>query len=316
MPVITVHGPDGTHTIEGRSGETLLSALQRAGLREPEAPCGGNGTCGKCLAAVSGRGDAGRCAGARAAPGRRRAPSGLPYPADRRLFRDPGRAPAGLRRLRGRFPPRLPAALGRRSGVRRAGRGGRYRNHHGGGHALRSDHRCAAGNRGRHEPPAGLRRRRDFPHPVCQYRSRRSGPDDQRHSGAGLPSGVRPVRPRRTQHWGGTGRNGGGQHHHGASVRRALPRLHRRSPLYAAGPVWRSVLPGGWFLPGVSPGTGLSRSRGRGLCGRRHYGRIVRIRGLAGRASGTVSGYRHQRGDGAGHKGRLHDLRHCRGPRL
>ena len=52
MPVITVHGPDGTHTIEGRSGETLLSALQRAGLREPEAPCGGNGTCGKCLAAV------------------------------------------------------------------------------------------------------------------------------------------------------------------------------------------------------------------------------------------------------------------------
>lgn len=49
MPVITVHGPDGTHTIEGRSGETLLSALQRAGLREPEAPCGGNGTCGKCL---------------------------------------------------------------------------------------------------------------------------------------------------------------------------------------------------------------------------------------------------------------------------
>ncbi|MCQ5030132.1 ASKHA domain-containing protein [Flavonifractor sp. DFI.6.63] len=54
MPVITVHGPDGTHTIEGRSGETLLSALQRAGLREPEAPCGGNGTCGKCLAAVSG----------------------------------------------------------------------------------------------------------------------------------------------------------------------------------------------------------------------------------------------------------------------
>ena len=50
MPVITVHGPDGTHTIEGRSGETLLSALQRAGLREPEAPCGGNGTCGKCLA--------------------------------------------------------------------------------------------------------------------------------------------------------------------------------------------------------------------------------------------------------------------------
>ena len=54
MPVITVHGPDGTHTIEGRSGETLLSALQRAGLREPEAPCGGNGTCGKCMAAVSG----------------------------------------------------------------------------------------------------------------------------------------------------------------------------------------------------------------------------------------------------------------------
>lgn len=135
MPVITVHGPDGTHTIEGRSGETLLSALQRAGLREPEAPCGGNGTCGKCLAAVSGAVTPADAQERALLPAGRRAPSGLPYPADRRLFRDPGRAPAGLRRLRGRFPPRLPAALGRRSGVRRAGRGGRYRNHHGGGHA-------------------------------------------------------------------------------------------------------------------------------------------------------------------------------------
>lgn len=249
MPVITVHGPDGTHTIEGRSGETLLSALQRAGLREPEAPCGGNGTCGKCLAAVSGAvtpADAQERA-LLPAGGERRLACRTRLTGDCSVTLDALRA--GLRRLRGRFPPRLPAALGRRSGVRRAGRGGRYRNHHGGGHALRSDHRCAAGNRGRHEPPAGLRRRRDFPHPVCQYRSRRSGPDDQRHSGAGLPSGVRPVRPRRTQHWGGTGRNGGGQHHHGASVRRRSPASIAAAPFTPQDRFGAVCSPGDGFFP-------------------------------------------------------------------
>ena len=40
-----------THTVEAVSGETILSALRRAGI-VVEAPCGGNGTCSKCKVTV------------------------------------------------------------------------------------------------------------------------------------------------------------------------------------------------------------------------------------------------------------------------
>lgn len=41
-------------TIEAFLGETLLCALQRAGLA-PDAPCGGMGTCGKCTVWIAGK---------------------------------------------------------------------------------------------------------------------------------------------------------------------------------------------------------------------------------------------------------------------
>ena len=37
-----------------QEGTGLLEALRRAGLA-PDAPCGGNGTCGKCKVSVDGR---------------------------------------------------------------------------------------------------------------------------------------------------------------------------------------------------------------------------------------------------------------------
>jgi len=40
--------------ISGRTGQTLLTVLQSAGIYEIEAPCGGNGKCGKCLVQVTG----------------------------------------------------------------------------------------------------------------------------------------------------------------------------------------------------------------------------------------------------------------------
>lgn len=43
-------------TLQARPGETVLSVLQRLGLSAPEAPCGGNGTCKKCLVTVEGLG--------------------------------------------------------------------------------------------------------------------------------------------------------------------------------------------------------------------------------------------------------------------
>ena len=54
MPTLTVSYRGVRHTAEAEVGETLLSALQRAGFRAVEAPCGGNGTCGKCLVAAAG----------------------------------------------------------------------------------------------------------------------------------------------------------------------------------------------------------------------------------------------------------------------
>lgn len=54
MPTVLVRFRGEERPIEAREGETLLAALQRAGYRAPEAPCGGNATCGKCLVEVTG----------------------------------------------------------------------------------------------------------------------------------------------------------------------------------------------------------------------------------------------------------------------
>ena len=40
--------------IDTLAGESLLGALQREGVRGVDAPCGGNGVCGKCLVRVTG----------------------------------------------------------------------------------------------------------------------------------------------------------------------------------------------------------------------------------------------------------------------
>ncbi|MGN1004409.1 MAG: ASKHA domain-containing protein [Oscillospiraceae bacterium] len=52
---LTVIGNGTRREIDAREGETVLAALRRAGLTAPEAPCGGNGTCKKCLVTVDGR---------------------------------------------------------------------------------------------------------------------------------------------------------------------------------------------------------------------------------------------------------------------
>ncbi len=41
-------------TIPAETGMTILAALQHAGMRQVDAPCGGNGRCGKCLISVTG----------------------------------------------------------------------------------------------------------------------------------------------------------------------------------------------------------------------------------------------------------------------
>ena len=46
-----------TRTIPAREGESILSALHSAGIAAPDAPCGGNGTCKKCLVHVEGLGE-------------------------------------------------------------------------------------------------------------------------------------------------------------------------------------------------------------------------------------------------------------------
>ncbi|MFT3951933.1 MAG: ASKHA domain-containing protein [Oscillospiraceae bacterium] len=50
MPVITF--PQQNLTVTAEQGELLLSVMRRAGIRV-ETPCGGMGTCGKCLVRVS-----------------------------------------------------------------------------------------------------------------------------------------------------------------------------------------------------------------------------------------------------------------------
>lgn len=45
-----------TRDIPVQKGDTILDALRRAGINTPEAPCAGNGACGKCLVNAAGRG--------------------------------------------------------------------------------------------------------------------------------------------------------------------------------------------------------------------------------------------------------------------
>ena len=47
-------------TLESAGDETLLSLMQRAGI-EVDAPCGGQGKCGKCTVTVEGRGEVRSC---------------------------------------------------------------------------------------------------------------------------------------------------------------------------------------------------------------------------------------------------------------
>ncbi|MBO5556010.1 MAG: 2Fe-2S iron-sulfur cluster binding domain-containing protein, partial [Oscillospiraceae bacterium] len=47
MAILWIETPSRRLRLESREGETLLAALRRAGVAVT-APCGGNGTCGKC----------------------------------------------------------------------------------------------------------------------------------------------------------------------------------------------------------------------------------------------------------------------------
>jgi uncharacterized 2Fe-2S/4Fe-4S cluster protein (DUF4445 family) len=60
MPNINVKYINSHRTISCNEGSTLLSVLQENGF-EVHAPCGGNGTCGKCKVYVSGKGSVISC---------------------------------------------------------------------------------------------------------------------------------------------------------------------------------------------------------------------------------------------------------------
>ena len=47
MSRVLVEHSGGTKTLESQYGESLLDLLRRGGF-PVSAPCGGNGTCGKC----------------------------------------------------------------------------------------------------------------------------------------------------------------------------------------------------------------------------------------------------------------------------
>ena len=51
--MLTIHTPKGVIRTEADTGKTLLSVLHDNGVFV-DAPCGGNGTCGKCRVYVSG----------------------------------------------------------------------------------------------------------------------------------------------------------------------------------------------------------------------------------------------------------------------
>ena len=51
VPIITL--PENNKKLSVRAGTNLLDALKENGIY-PDAPCGGNGTCGKCTVQVNG----------------------------------------------------------------------------------------------------------------------------------------------------------------------------------------------------------------------------------------------------------------------
>ncbi len=55
MAVLTVIHNASEQAIQAQVGNTILAALQASGITAPEAPCGGNGTCKKCLVLVNGQ---------------------------------------------------------------------------------------------------------------------------------------------------------------------------------------------------------------------------------------------------------------------
>ena len=61
MNILTVHHNGAVRAVSAIEGESILSALQKAGLSAPDAPCGGNGTCKKCLVYVEGLGEVLSC---------------------------------------------------------------------------------------------------------------------------------------------------------------------------------------------------------------------------------------------------------------
>jgi len=52
---MTVHRGDKTEVISANPKESILGALRGEDYTEPDAPCGGQGTCRKCLVTVTGR---------------------------------------------------------------------------------------------------------------------------------------------------------------------------------------------------------------------------------------------------------------------
>lgn len=55
MPIVTINSNNGSEQFEFEAGQTLLQILQSR-EKEIPAPCGGNGTCGKCRVNVKGMG--------------------------------------------------------------------------------------------------------------------------------------------------------------------------------------------------------------------------------------------------------------------
>lgn len=55
MAILNVIYNGAARTIPAQPGQTILAALQAALITAPEAPCGGNGTCKKCLVHVDGQ---------------------------------------------------------------------------------------------------------------------------------------------------------------------------------------------------------------------------------------------------------------------
>ena len=53
--IMTVIRGTETEQIPVSDGESILNVLRAEDYREPDAPCGGQGTCKKCLVTVTGR---------------------------------------------------------------------------------------------------------------------------------------------------------------------------------------------------------------------------------------------------------------------